>query len=253
MKEKPTNDAREFWNRRAETFPRYDPREVTYESGMLDRMQAMGADFSGKRILDVGCGCGQFTIRLGMMAKAVTGLDVSEKMLSVLQEDAEKYGLKNIEYMRSDWLDFTPQKPYDMVFCTMTPALRTDEGKEQLLTYAGAQVVYMGFQERHHSDMLREFYALHKEEARGCDSAVYMKAWLDEKKISYKRETVTGQWESHTSFEDAVSRLMASGFNFENPPSEEEVRAFIRPFANEDGIIFEVSKYVIDIIIWQNA
>lgn len=253
MKQSPTNDAREFWNRRAETFPRYDPREITYESGMLDRMQTMGVDFSGKRILDVGCGAGQFTIRLGMMAEAVTGLDVSEKMLAVLQEDAEKYHIKNIDYVRSDWLDFKPHKPYDMVFCTMTPALRADEGKEQLLTYTGAQVVYMGFQERHHSDMLREFYALYGEEARGCDSAVFMKAWLDEKKIAYKRETVTGQWESHTSFEDAVSRLMASGFNFENPPTEEAVRKFIQPMVNEDGAIFEVSKYVIDIMVWNNA
>lgn len=252
MSPKNEKDAREFWNRRAATFPRYDPREESYEAGILRRMKDMGVVFANKRILDVGCGCGQFTIRLAMMGKWVTGLDVSENMLGILREDAERYALKNIDSVRSDWLDFVPGTDYDMVFCTMTPALHSRQGKERLLEYGGAQVVYMDFQQRVRSGMLQGFYSLYNQEPHASNSALYMKDWLDERKIDYKRETVEGAWEKNMDLEEAVNLCMATGYDFTTRPTEKEVRAYLEPLVDKTGVIPNRTNYVVDIFVWQN-
>jgi len=56
-------------------------------AGEWDTLQQLLPDFNGKRVLDLGCGFGwhcQYAIEHG--AKAVTGVDVSEKMLTVAKE-----------------------------------------------------------------------------------------------------------------------------------------------------------------------
>ena len=48
---------------------------------------------SPDRILDIGCGTGDFTVNLGLMAKgsiSITGLDYSTTMLEVARAKAEK-------------------------------------------------------------------------------------------------------------------------------------------------------------------
>lgn len=71
-----------------------------------------------KKVLDAGCGTGFHSILLAKLGCDVTAVDVSEKMLVQLQDNATKYGVyvktvqasfQNInEYVNSD---------YDAVFC----------------------------------------------------------------------------------------------------------------------------------------
>lgn len=250
MKAEREQDAREFWNRRAETFPRYEPGEHTYEAGVLRAMDEMGVFFAQKRILDVGCGCGQFTLRLAMQAKWVTGLDVSDNMLAILRADASLYDIENIDYVREDWLDFIPQRSYDCIFCSMTPALRSDEGKSRLLAYPGAQVVYTGFRERTQPPMIRGFYAAHNEKIKIFNSAIFMREWLDKQGIVPLTQTIPGEWQKRISVDDAVSLCMASGFRFATPPSEAAVREYVQGFVEGDGLIDDTTPYVIDILVW---
>ncbi len=49
---------------------------------------------AGMRVLDVGCGTGNLSLRLARMGCAVTGVDVSEKMLAVARGKADREGLE---------------------------------------------------------------------------------------------------------------------------------------------------------------
>lgn len=49
---------------------------------------------AGMRVLDVGCGTGNFSLRLARMGCAVTGVDISEKMLAAAREKAGREGLE---------------------------------------------------------------------------------------------------------------------------------------------------------------
>lgn len=59
-------------------------------AGEWKTLQKLLPDFKDKRVLDLGCGFGwhcQYAIEHG--AKAVTGVDISEKMLTVAKEKTD--------------------------------------------------------------------------------------------------------------------------------------------------------------------
>lgn len=47
---------------------------------------------NGKRLLDLGCGTGELAIRLAEKGFDVTGVDLSEQMLTIAQMKAEERG-----------------------------------------------------------------------------------------------------------------------------------------------------------------
>ena len=111
---------------------------------MLRHATEYGVDFNGKRILDVDCGSGMYTLRLARMAGSVTAVDVADEMLRLLREDAAAMGITNITTVCSGWDDFSSDDYFDIVFASMTPAIESDESTEKLMRYPQAKMVFMG-------------------------------------------------------------------------------------------------------------
>ena len=78
-------------------------------------VSALVTEFAGRvrtggRILDIGCGTGWPVARyLSEKGFAVTGIDVSERML----EKAVAQGMKNASFHLCDFWDYVPDEPYD--------------------------------------------------------------------------------------------------------------------------------------------
>jgi SAM-dependent methyltransferase len=67
-------------------------------------LRALGP-VSGQRLLDVGCGCGTFTLEVARAAGEagfVCGLDVSVPMLERAREGGAAAGLRNVEFLQAD-------------------------------------------------------------------------------------------------------------------------------------------------------
>lgn len=74
----------------------------------------------GMRLLDIGCGTGNFSIKLARQGVSVTGIDASTKMLAKAQEKAEKEGLE-IEFKEMDCLNLQfPDNTFDGVLSMAT-------------------------------------------------------------------------------------------------------------------------------------
>ncbi|MCX7880087.1 MAG: class I SAM-dependent methyltransferase [Ignavibacteria bacterium] len=56
---------------------------------------------SGMKVLDVGCGTGNFSLKLAKLKCIVTGIDISTKMLEIAQHKAKKENL-NIEFLNGN-------------------------------------------------------------------------------------------------------------------------------------------------------
>jgi ubiquinone/menaquinone biosynthesis C-methylase UbiE len=69
----------------------------------------------GMKILDVGCGTGNFSVKLAKMGCRVTGIDVSDEMLSIARNKAKDQNL-NIDFQKMDVYDLKfDDNEYDAV------------------------------------------------------------------------------------------------------------------------------------------
>ena len=61
-------------------------------------------DLSGKRILDAGCGAGQFSIELAKRGANVLGIDISANLIEIAKKRLPDNLKKNIEFLTSDMM-----------------------------------------------------------------------------------------------------------------------------------------------------
>ena len=99
-------DWNELWNDALEKLPKKSSRSWDYvapkfkkQSGkndypekLLEKIKLEPSD----TVLDIGCGSGNVTIPLAQKARQVTALDISRKMLQLLEKNANEEGLTNI-------------------------------------------------------------------------------------------------------------------------------------------------------------
>jgi ubiquinone/menaquinone biosynthesis C-methylase UbiE len=71
-----------------------------------------------KKIIDVGCGSGRFTIALAQMGvKEIVGVDLGESGIKIGEEFARKLNLKNIKFIKNDILSLPfDDESFDFVF-----------------------------------------------------------------------------------------------------------------------------------------
>ncbi|HZF61600.1 MAG TPA: class I SAM-dependent methyltransferase [Desulfovibrio sp.] len=247
------NSTREFWNSRAESFPRFEAGADTYEARMLQLARDNGVDFHGKSILDVGCGSGMYTIRLAQEAASVTAVDISDEMLRILMQDAAAQGLANIRPVLSDWEHFALEERFQIVFASMTPALSDDAAREKLQHYALEQVVFMGFTERKTSDVMAGLYTHYGITPPQFADAPDMRAWLESQRIQYAALPVDGQWvvpHTHDKLMGAcAANLRARGAE----PDMRHLAAHLEGFRNQNGEYVERTEYSLEMLIWRTS
>lgn len=122
---------REYWNRRPCNL-RHSPAPVGSRE-YFDEVEARKyfvephipafadhARWSGKRVLEIGCGLGTDTMNFARAGAYVTAVDLSTRSLELARQRAAVYGLTNritfIEANAERLNEFVPSEPYDLVY-----------------------------------------------------------------------------------------------------------------------------------------
>ncbi len=131
FRDKQVEQVRDYWNARPCNI-RHSPRPVGSKE-YFDEVEArkyfvephipLFAEFprwSGKRVLEIGCGLGTDTINFARAGARVTAVDLSEKSIDLARRRAELYGLADrITFCVADAEQLseavTPE-PYDLVY-----------------------------------------------------------------------------------------------------------------------------------------
>jgi ubiquinone/menaquinone biosynthesis C-methylase UbiE len=79
----------------------------------LEKLRGI-SDWQGQRLLDVGCGDGTFTLRLGDDFSEVYGIDVQDHYLAKFRESVSDRGNYHVMHMSASGMDF-PDEFFDKV------------------------------------------------------------------------------------------------------------------------------------------
>jgi SAM-dependent methyltransferase len=93
-------DGRDFWNARAASFAGH-ARETRYCDDVLALLQP-SPEWT---VLDVGCGAGTLAVPFASRVKSVTAMDISDKMLELLDQRCRELGITNVRSVLAGWDD----------------------------------------------------------------------------------------------------------------------------------------------------
>lgn len=129
-----TSQTVSHWEQRAASFSRNTAGEknVIRQQQVLRFLAECGVPLSGSKILDIGCGPGNYAIPMAAEAEGIWALDPSPTMLEVLKERMAVRELSNITPVLKTWqeLDLAAEgwrKNFDLVFAAMTPGIDNGE------------------------------------------------------------------------------------------------------------------------------
>lgn len=110
-------EIRRYWNTRAEGYTLSNREELEGESRSWWERQLCGV-LDGKnyrKVLDIGCGPGFFSVLLAQMGYEVTAVDYTENMLTEAKKNADTYKV-SVDFRRMDAqeLEF-PDESFDFV------------------------------------------------------------------------------------------------------------------------------------------
>jgi SAM-dependent methyltransferase len=139
------------WNRRAKNF------DSNVGSGLgqkrvlevLDFLKAYGILAGKLKIIDIGCGPGNFSLALAQLGHTVWALDPAAKMLDLLEKKLdENPELKSrVNPVQADWItldlsEYGWERHFDLVFASMTPGISNVSTLEKALR-ASKEYVYL--------------------------------------------------------------------------------------------------------------
>ncbi len=195
-----------LWDKKASNYQRFDGKVSTIQQQIFAKALAWGVDFSGKEILDIGCGTGVWTIFLSKIAKDITGIDSSKNMIEILNEDAKRFGVTNLTSEVCSWREFKPTKHFDIAICTMSPAIASDEDFIKFHNIA-KQKLYLGWDKPRNSDLIEPFFKKFGRTLSQKNVVNRLEAWLNEQGIAYKSEILNETRIARRSMQEAAENI----------------------------------------------
>ncbi|MCX7857912.1 MAG: methyltransferase domain-containing protein [Deltaproteobacteria bacterium] len=201
-----------FWDKKAPKYPLpFDQGSLKNTIFVIDKLRVRGVFFSGKKILDIGCGTGIYTLPLASEARLVCGIDCSCEMLSILKNQAERHGLENIVLLNYFWEDVDPKelgftKKFDIVMAMMTPAVKSVRDILKMEDCSKEWLIYMGWGKRK-NHLMEKIFAMHGIEWNFHSPAFSICLTLEKLRRRFHVEFFEYSWDFWGTLEEALDDL----------------------------------------------
>jgi len=241
----------EYWNRKWKLREQHLREKMTLDGS--DGEREFDCELinraHGRKVLDVGCGPGEFTLRVGRIAKTVTGIDTSKVALEFAKRNLARSRLENVAFRYGDAgkLPFRDSS-FDLAYSRRGPASDSKQNLTEIFRVLRRGGVFMEITigERDKQNVARIFRRGQKLGFKGQVSDV-KKRWLEQVgfKISEARDYLAT--EIFHSMNDLIIRLKTAPIipNFDVERDEKFLEAVKTKCITERGIETQVHRVVL--------
>lgn len=156
------NERANVWKKEQKRNPKGDARAASAVR-FLEERGILGAN---SHIVDIGCGPGKFAAAFARKTARVVGLDISENMVQNGREYLQSEGITNAELRICDFqeLDIDREgyrEAFDLVFMSMTPAVRGLEGLRKAIAMSRAwccNISHISWENHLQEQMMEELF-----------------------------------------------------------------------------------------------
>ncbi len=218
-----------LWDKKAKSYARYNQKLNSIQEQSFKELEKLNISFKDKKIIDIGCGTGVWTLHLAQNAKEITALDNAKAMLEILKEDAKKLQLTNIKYENctfTEWVRKNQNTQFDIAFLSMSPALQDKKDYLNFIQLAKFRI-YLGWADYRKSDFLDPIFKHFNTEFKG----VYkqdLESYLLENDIKFHKfvfdETRIVERRKDEAIENALWHLDMNGVK----ASKQDLEAFVK-------------------------
>jgi len=237
------------WDEKAANYTRFSQNLTDFQQKVFDFMDENNIQLENKNVLDIGCGTGVYTLHLAKKALHVDALDFSQQMLDVLQEDAKKYNISEIKTIFSTFDDFEIQKPYDVVFCSMTPAVSEVKSFEKMHK-SGDKKLFLGWGGKResslHGPIFEAFDGSYNVPRGGLDLLEWLKSTKKSFEYTILEETRTSNYDLPQAIENVSWHLGINKVDF----TTEKLTSILKEIAQKEGQITNIVRSEMVLATW---
>jgi len=249
---------RSFWDKMAANYPSpFAPGSLADTERVIRLVRGRGVKLDNAKILDIGCGTGIYTLPLAQRASWVVGLDASGEMLDRLLAEKKEHGLKNVSLLHASWENlglgtFNLEGAFDIVWTSMTPAVRGMEGLDKMHRCSKGWCVYIGWAGVRENEFLEKVFGAHDLSFTAPPGAPAIRALLKKRGIEVEMDTLDTAWPWEGSVAEA--REYAAGFIAQQgvAPQGDIIADIVGRFSMR-GRVRHTTKVRMGVLVWREA
>jgi len=243
-----------FWELKAKTYPIYTDDEIKESIKLqLDFLKECGVDFKDKKILDIGCGTGNFTFNLVKEAKYILGIDISDSMLRVFDEIRERNSFFNVFSEKMDFKEIPHffKNKFHILLSSMTPAINSNEDLEKMCEFTKESCIYAGFASKRKNQVVEEIFDFYGVSYGGLGfGAKRVKEFLESKNYKYRELEFDASWSNTNTIEIILNENIEKLKMFNIEGKEADILPILEKYS-KDGMVTYETKVKKSIIYWR--
>lgn len=206
-------------------------------------------------LLDIGSGGGDYALRFAKRCRQVTALELNPDGIALTQSRAEALGIHNLDLVNEAWELYRPEKPFDVSFCAMCPAIcNTDEIRRmERMTEKTCCIVTVkkGSYDYHRKQMMNELGLRPKGMITDADRYLEVLTAMG-RNVTLAEKTIRSEYDvAETDFLERYP-IYFSVFGMPRAESEPYVKDYFSRHA-ENGVLHDKSELNLVLLTWNTG
>ncbi len=248
--------ARRFWQHKAKGYPLpYDEDTLKTTREVIEIVKSRNVELKGKRVIDIGCGTGIYTLPIAEEASFVLGLDYTLEMLNRLMEEAKRVGLNNVDTLHASWKEIDIEAAglkgaFDVAWVAMSMAVREEAEVLKMQACATQHCVYIGWGSRRENTLMEEVFQAHDVDYGPPQGGKRMLELLKGLGKSPTYDLIETSWTWKGTIDEAIDDISANLLMHGADPDRQLIKGILSCY-EKGGVVSHTTLVEEVVLTWQ--